>query len=120
MVCIFPYVGSIEAQVTVVPPQSTTVTLGDIATFSCTASPISNVAQMYYLTNIDPSNWASHGISQLAQTYSGNNVTVNLIVQGIVQNNVTTVTCRVIVAATTIYVVDTSPAAQLTVEGLCL
>lgn len=98
------------------PPQSTTVRLGGIATFSCSASNVYDIG--YVVSNVDPTIWASRGISQSTPTYSGSYTTSNLTVEGIMDNNGLQITCRVFVTAATY--VDTSPPAVLMIEGWCI
>ena len=101
-------------QIIIVPPKSTTVTLGGTTTFSCFASNVAGV--IFVVAGVDTSMWASRGISQSATTFSGSYTTTNLTVQGIKANNGLQITCRVYLAIT--QYVDTSPPAQLTIEGL--
>lgn len=103
------------------PPKDARVILKETATFSCTTIPASNVIGIYYITNVDQSNWTSRGISQSAQTYSGNTTTKNLTVLGTMANNGLLITCRVVALTSEymyMYVVDIQ-SAQLTIEGLC-
>ena len=94
-------------------PNCTSCTLNGFATFSCTASPyVAGIT--FVVAGVDPTMWASRGISQSAPAYSGNATTTNLTVLGTIANNGLLVTCRVFVGTT---YQDIVPPAVLTVEG---
>ena len=112
MVLSYLYAG-VEAQhITIVPPKSTTVTLGGTATFSCTAAS-SYVGDIgYVVSNVDPSMWPSRGIKiQLL----GLIATVNLTVLGTMNNNGLLITCRIFFVNGSHE--DITPPAELTVQG---
>lgn len=105
-----PHAGMEAQQIIIVPPMNTTVTLGGTATFSCSASDVVNVT--FVVAGIDPSMWASRGISQTT-SISGGYTTANLTVLGNITNNGIQVTCRV--GST-----DILPPVQLTIKGLLM
>ena len=112
MVPLPPYV----AQVTVDPPQSTTVTLGGTATFTCTASNVAAIT--FVVAGVDTSMWASRGISQPAPAYSGSYTTANLSVFGYLNNSGLEIFGRVFLTAAAY--VDVPPPAVLTIQGLLM
>ena len=108
-----PYVG-VEAQVTVIPPYDATITLGQIAKFSCSASNVASVT--FVVAGIDPSMWAYHGINQSAPTFAGGYTTADLKVQGTIANDGLQISGRVYLVSGAY--LDIPPPAQLNVQGL--
>lgn len=99
----------------VITPEDAMVQLNQIATFSCAASNVLDI--VFVVDNVDPSNWASRGISQTAPTFSGNFLTLYLTVLGSESNNGTLITCSVFYENGIAYV-EIPPPAKLIIEGL--
>ena len=88
--------------------------LGEAATFSCSATNVNDI--IFEVVNVDPSTWASRGISQSPLIPSGANTSLYLTVRGDADNNGIDILCSVVFVGATSYV-DILPPAKLTVQG---